>query len=32
MKRINIEKRILSLKKREKEYNIVIIEYIKFNI
>lgn len=32
MKRINIEKRILSLKKREKEYNIDIIEYIKFNI
>lgn len=32
MKRINIEKQILSLKKREKEYNIVIIEYIKFNI
>lgn len=32
MKRINIEKRILSLKKREREYNIDIIEYIKFNI
>lgn len=32
MKRINIEKRILSLKKRKKEYNIDIIEYIKFNI